>query len=234
MVSRLPDREHETANPSARGVVDSQLHMSGLAEGESDRRPRVERVGVDRPQGEGVGRGIVTADGAERPLDAIIYATGFDIESHQRSIDIRGENGLSLSDAWKDGARAYMSVLLPDFPNYFMATGPNSGVATTSVVFMIEQALDWIIRCIDRAGDNGVVTVTPEATARYNREVDERLARTVWVTGGCRSWYHSAEGRVETLFPGNANDYRGQMSKIEPDDVRIAAPAIAEMAGAGR
>ncbi|WP_370322807.1 flavin-containing monooxygenase [Oricola sp.] len=189
---------------------------------------------VTEPISAFTGGGIVTADGAERPLDAIIYATGFDIESHQRSIDIRGENGLSLSDAWKDGARAYMSVLLPDFPNYFMATGPNSGVATTSVVFMIEQALDWIIRCIDRAGDNGVVTVTPEATARYNREVDERLARTVWVTGGCKSWYHSAEGRVETLFPGNANDYRSQMSKIEPDDVRIAAPAIAEMAGAGR
>lgn len=178
--------------------------------------------------------GILTEDGSERPVDAIVYATGFDIESHQRSIDIRGENGLSLSDAWKGGAQAYLSVLLPEFPNYFMTTGPNSGVATTSVVFMIEQALDWIIRCIDMAGRDGVVTVTPEAMAGYNRDIDGRLANTVWVTGGCKSWYHSAEGRVETLFPGNANDYRRQMSEIDPNHVRIVSPAKAELAAAPR
>lgn len=189
---------------------------------------------VTEPIREFTATGIVTGDGTERPVDAIIYATGFDIEAHQRSIDIRGENGLSLADAWKDGAQAYMSVLLPDFPNYFMATGPNSGVATTSVVFMIEQALDWIIRCIDMAGRDGVVTVTPEAMADYNRDIDDRLAETVWVTGGCKSWYHSAEGRVETLFPGNANDYRRQMSAVDPDAVRIVAPAKAELAGVVR
>jgi len=189
---------------------------------------------VTEPIREFTAAGIVTADGAERAVDAIVYATGFDIESHQRSIDIRGENGVSLADAWKDGAQAYFSVLAPGFPNYFMASGPNSGVATTSVVFMIEQALDWIIRCIDMAGYGGVVTVTPEATARYNREIDEKLANTVWVTGGCKSWYHSAEGRVETLFPGNANDYRSQMSAIDPDHVRIVSPAHTDMAGASR
>lgn len=189
---------------------------------------------VTEPIREFTAAGVVTGGGVERPVDAIVYATGFDIESHQRSIDIRGENGLSLSDAWKDGAQAYYSVLLPEFPNYFMATGPNSGVATTSVVFMIEQALDWILRCIDMAGRDGVVTVTPEALADYNREIDERLGSTVWVTGGCRSWYHSAEGRVETLFPGNADDYRRQMSEVDRDHVRIVTPAHADMAGAPR
>lgn len=189
---------------------------------------------VTEPIREFTSNGIVTGDGAERPVDAIVYATGFDIESHQRSINIRGENGLSLSEAWKDGAQAYLSVLLPGFPNYFMATGPNSGVATTSVVFMIEQALDWIIRCIEMAGHDGVVSVTSEAMADYNRDIAEKLAETVWVTGGCKSWYHSGEGRVETLFPGNAEAYRRQMSEVDPDHVRIEAPANAETAGAAK
>lgn len=163
---------------------------------------------------------IVTTDGEARPVDAIVYATGFDIEGHRGSIDIRGEGGLTLAAYWKTGVEAYRSVMVPGFPNYFMATGPNSGVGTTSIVFMIEQALGWIFRCIEKAGPHGTVSVTEEATADHNREIQQRLGRTVWASG-CDSWYVSANGRIETLFPGNARDFREQMRVVEPGHLRI-------------
>jgi hypothetical protein len=125
---------------------------------------------------------------------------------------------------WKDGVQGYKSVMVPGFPNYFMATGPNSGVGTTSVVFMIEQALGWILRCIEMAGSHGIVSVSREATEEYNRGIQERMADTVWASG-CDSWYRSANGRIETLFPGNARAYQAQMATVDADHVRVTLPA---------
>lgn len=164
--------------------------------------------------------GIVTTDGTSRAFDAIVYATGFDIEAHIRAIEIRGKGGVSLADHWKNGVEAYRSVMVPGFPNYFMATGPNSGVGTTSVVFMIEQSIGWIMRAIRAAGRTGVVSVTPEATAEHNRGIRKKLKKTVWASG-CRSWYLSKNGRIEILFPGDARSYRAQMRGLDRNEVHI-------------
>ena len=164
--------------------------------------------------------GIKCGDGSTRSFDAIVYATGYDMEGHLFSIDVTGENGLTLKQAWKDGAQAYHGVMAPGFPNYFMATGPNTGVGTASVVYMIEQSVGWIMKCIRRAGKDRVVSVTQEATAAYNDRIQSAFPDTVW-TSGCQSWYRKPDGRIEILYPHDARTYRRQMKRIDPKHVRF-------------
>lgn len=70
-------------------------------------------------------RGIRLDDGTEIELDVIVFATGFDaVDGNFKKIDIRGRNGLTLSDHWRDGAASYLSVATAGFPNMFMIAGP--------------------------------------------------------------------------------------------------------------
>ena len=166
---------------------------------------------------------IVTTDGQARPVDAIIYATGFDLEKHMYGIKLTGRGGLTLADAWKGGAEGYRGVMVPEFPNYFTVTGPNTGVGTTSVVFMIEQTISFIMRCLKKAGSDKIVSVTPQACADYNRHMQSSFDDTVWASG-CQSWYRKADGRIETLYPYNARSFRKLMKSIDPNHVKFDTP----------
>ena len=164
--------------------------------------------------------GIVSGEEEERSFDAIIYATGYDMQGHLYSIDVNGAGGLDLRDAWKDGAEAYRGVMVPGFPNYFMVTGPNTGVGTTSVVFMIEQSVRWIMECITTAGEDKTVSVSAAATREYNDELKATLAGTVWASE-CNSWYKKADGSIETLYPHDGRSFRRLMRRVDPDHVRF-------------
>ncbi len=149
-------------------------------------------------------RGIVTVDGASRPLDAIVYCTGFQAADAVEPFPIAGRNGLRLADAWRDGAEAYLGTSVAGFPNWFMVTGPNSGLGHNSMVYVIEAQVRYIVDAIRtmRARRLQTVEVRADAQARYNRGLQARLARTVWNTGGCASWYRAANGKNTVLWPG--------------------------------
>ena len=181
---------------------------------------------VTEPIEEITEKGIVSA-ATERPFDAIVYATGFDLEGHMLGIDVTGEDGLTLRDAWKNGAQAYRGVMIPGFPNYFLTTGPNTGVGTTSVVFMIEQTIGWIMKCLRKAGRERIVSVTQDAADAYNRELQAAFPDTVW-TSGCQSWYRNADGRMEILYPHDARTFRRQMKRVDPRHVKLRP--VADMA----
>ena len=163
--------------------------------------------------------GIETADGTEREVDALVYATGFDIQSQYLALDLVGEGGVRLRDLWAERVEAYKGVMVAGFPNYFMTTGPNTGVGTTSVVYMIEQTVPWILHAIRAAGD-GAVDVQPGAQAAFNAGVHDGLSQTVWATG-CQSWYKRPDGRIETLYPGNAAAYVREMRSLPRRALKI-------------
>jgi len=166
--------------------------------------------------------GIVSGAGNSREFDAIIYATGFDIEAHKLGLDLTGPGGVKLAELWKDRTDAYKAVMVPAMPNYFMVTGPNAGVGTTSVVYLIEQTVDWIVDMIKQAGRDKLVSVRPEACLRYSDALQSDLGGTVWASG-CDSWYVAPNGRIETLFPGNARAFAEQMADIDLADFEIRA-----------
>lgn len=162
---------------------------------------------------------LVTRDGAEHPADAVVYATGFDIGRQLFSIDVTGRDGVTLQDAWHDTAFAYRGVMLPGFPNYYMTTGPNTGVGTSSVIYTMEAAIGWILQSIRRAGRSCLISPRADATARFNDDIQTALQRTVWSTG-CDSWYQR-NGKIETLYPMNARTFRRSLEQVCFEDLHV-------------
>ena len=85
---------------------------------------------------------VVAADGAERELDTIVFATGFHVTDNPALHRIRGRDGRSLAEHWSvGGMRAYLGTTVDGFPNMFFLAGQNTGIGQTSLVFMIEAWL---------------------------------------------------------------------------------------------
>jgi cation diffusion facilitator CzcD-associated flavoprotein CzcO len=144
---------------------------------------------------------VVTADGKLREVDAILYATGFRVTDWLSHVDIRGKGGRKLIDDWKDGASAYYGVAVNGYPNMFLLLGPNTGLGHNSVVFMIEAQVRYALTCLDWLRDGaGTVEVKAEVQDAYNKDLNEKMKRTVWASG-CKSWYLNANGTNSTLWP---------------------------------
>ncbi|WP_187276627.1 flavin-containing monooxygenase [Parahaliea maris] len=159
-------------------------------------------------------QGVVTADGAEHPADILVYATGFDLEGYMRATPVTGRNGVSLQSLWAEIPRAYQGGFVPGFPNFYFTTGPNTGVGTTSVVYMIEAQLELILQAIASAGENRAIEVTEAAWEEYNRMLRSALQETVWA-GDCQSWYKRPDGEISSLYPFNARRYRREHRYLE-------------------
>ena len=153
-------------------------------------------------------RGVVTADGTLHELDVLVLATGFDAHAYVRPIDLVGENGLTLEEAWVDGPQAYRSVAVPGFPNLFMLVGPHSPVGNQSLVIIAETQADYAMWWINQIRDGRVVSAAPTeaATKDYNEQMKAAMPQTVWVTG-CNSWYLGKDGLPE-LFPWAPHRHR--------------------------
>jgi cation diffusion facilitator CzcD-associated flavoprotein CzcO len=154
-------------------------------------------------------RSIVTADGAERPADVIIYGTGFLATESMTRVKVYGRDGVELSQRWHGGMEAYYGMSVPGFPNYFMLLGPNTGLGHNSVVIMIEAQVRYLVGLLKRMRARGLRTaeVKPSVLAGFIDDVQRRMAKTVWQAGGCRSWYQDANGRNTTLWPGSVVAY---------------------------
>lgn len=166
------------------------------------------------------GNTILAANGERCDADVLVFATGYDIGAQLRALPVSGRDGRVLQEEWAEIAEAHRGTAVAGFPNYWILTGPNTGVGTTSVIFMIETHFDYIVRAMARAG-SGTIEVRPEAQARYNADIQARLAETVWTTGGCDSWYKRPDGRIETLYPGNAADFRRMLKHVQTGEYML-------------
>jgi cation diffusion facilitator CzcD-associated flavoprotein CzcO len=162
-------------------------------------RSAIAQIGADH---------IDTQDGQRHAVDTLIFATGFRAIEYLHDVDIVGRQGLSLREAWRDGGEAYLGIACAGFPNFFMLTGPNTGLGHSSMIFMIEAQLSFILQAIQRLHDDALrsIEVHPEAQQAFNAQLQQRMANSVW-TSGCRSWYLDAHGRNTTLWPASTLAY---------------------------
>ena len=100
---------------------------------------------------------IVTRDGKHREIDTMILATGFSATSYLSAIDVRGRGGLRISDAWKDGAAAYLGMSTSGFPNLFMLYGPNTN--NGSILTMLEAQVGYALRQVQRIADESLAWI---------------------------------------------------------------------------
>ncbi|MGH3612144.1 MAG: flavin-containing monooxygenase [Pseudonocardia sp.] len=149
-------------------------------------------------------RSVVTIDGAERQVDTLVFGTGFRAAEMPMTRLIRGRGGRLLAHQWRDtGAQAYLGTTVAGFPNLFLLTGPNSAPAHNSVVLGIETQVGYVLDALRvmRAHELAAVEVRVQVQAAFVRDVQARMARTVWATGGCRSWFLDHAGRNTTVWP---------------------------------
>jgi len=161
--------------------------------------------------------GIRTADGREREVDLIVYATGFSATKYLSALDVTGRNGRHIDEAWTDGAHAYLGITTAGFPNLFMLYGPNTN--NGSILEMIEHQTNHVLRHVERlaAGDLRWVDVKPEAQDAYNQRVQEAIAGIAVWNHEVNGYYRSASGRVVTQWPFSMTDYKTMSEKIDPD-----------------
>jgi cation diffusion facilitator CzcD-associated flavoprotein CzcO len=159
-------------------------------------------------------RGIVTIDKdgseAERDVDVVVFATGFHVTDSFTYVDIKGPGGEDLVDRWtREGISALRGITVADMPNLFFLLGPNTALGHNSVVFMIESQIRYAAKAIAAVDKAGAQALTPRRSAqdRYNAELQDDLAGTVWSTGGCNSWYTDEHGVNRTLWSGMTWQY---------------------------
>lgn len=146
-------------------------------------------------------KGVVTTDNVERSVDTLIYATGFQTTKFVSAIDVVGRNNTPITDAWSEGAQAYIGVTTSGFPNLFMLYGPNMN--NGSLITMGEIQARWAVQQIARLARENLafLDVRPDAMAGYNQQIQDDLANvSVW-HAGCNSYYRAPNGRIVTQWP---------------------------------
>ena len=162
--------------------------------------------------------GVVDADGVEHEVDVIVYGTGFHVMDIPVAHRLTGREGRTLSEEWqKTGAEAHRGTTVHGFPNLFLLLGPNTALGHSSVVFMIEAQIAYVMKALDalEAYDGGAVEVRRAAQDAYNAELQTQLETTVWNQGGCRAWYRDASGKNFTLWPTHTFTFKKQMSRFD-------------------
>jgi cation diffusion facilitator CzcD-associated flavoprotein CzcO len=154
---------------------------------------------------------IVTEDGAEWPVDAIVYGTGFRATELLRGIRITGRGGVEIHETWKERISAFLGITVAGFPNFFMLLGPNTGLGHNSVVLMIEAQVRYAISCLRLMRQRGqtAMEVRQDSQRKFVEEMRSRLPHTVWESGGCRSWYQDERtGETPAIWPASVVAYQ--------------------------
>ncbi|WP_293899016.1 NAD(P)/FAD-dependent oxidoreductase [Phenylobacterium sp.] len=161
----------------------------------------------------------VRTSAREYPVDAIVYAIGFDaMTGALGKIDIRGRGGAALKDRWAAGPSTYLGLMIAGFPNLFIVTGPGSPSVLCNMAVAIEQHVDWISDCIAWMGHRqlGAIEATEAAQDAWVAHVNEVADTTVYPLAN--SWYLGANvpGKPRVFMPyiGGFPVYRDKCNEI--------------------
>ena len=164
--------------------------------------------------------GVVTADGRERTVDAVIYGTGFRAQAFVAPMRVRGLGGRELNDSWQQGAEAYLGIAVSGFPNLFLIYGPNTNLGHNSIIYMLESQFNYIVGCVRALNRARYIDVRPDVQNAFNRDLQRRFRGTVW-DSGCQSWYMTADGKLVNNWPGFTFSYRRATRRPDPRDFRV-------------
>jgi len=169
--------------------------------------------------------GIRTSDGVEHEVDVIIYGTGFKGTEFLAPMNVYGREGRKLADAWSpEGARAYLGISVPDFPNLFLMYGPNTNVGAGSIIYMLESQARYIRQIVQylTARPGHALSARPAAEQSWDDWLQRRLQDTPW--NFCSSWYRNASGRITNNWPGATALFRWKTRKFTPADYDESTP----------
>ena len=210
VAERLCPKDHPIG--SKRICVDIDYHATY-------NRENVELVDLRATPIERVSETGVQLGGRHIEVDSIVFATGYDaMTGALLAMDISGRGGLPLAQKWADGPKTYLGLMTAGFPNLFTITGPGSPSVLSSMIFAIEQHVDWISDCLHAMRERGVDTIeaTVDAEEAWVAHVNEVADRTLFPRAN--SWYVGANipGKARVFMPycGGVVPYRQKCDAV--------------------
>ena len=160
------------------------------------------------------------ASGKGYDLDVLIFATGFEAKRPPFAELIYDANGVSLDAYWQQGMQAYDCIACAGYPNLFVIYGPNTGLGHNSAVYIIESQAQYIIDALNYMDANGIeyFEARKEAEDQYANDLHEVAQGSVWLEGGCKSWYvDERSGRLTVVWPDFAYSFREENGYFHPE-----------------
>jgi cation diffusion facilitator CzcD-associated flavoprotein CzcO len=165
----------------------------------------------------------MAANGAAHELDVLVLATGFEATRPPFAKRVFGSAGHSLDAQWDQGMQAFDSIAVNGFPNLFILNGPNTGLGHNSVVYIIEAQVDYLLEALDHMREQQIAVLEADAQAEdaYMDALHQRSQGTVWLAGGCKSWYvDPRSGRLTLVWPDYAHAFRDANGHFHPEGYR--------------
>ncbi len=171
-------------------------------------------------------KGIRTSDGIEHELDAIVFATGYDVHLDGPPFPVTGMDGQSLQEEWRGHPSAYKSINVHGYPNLFLTCGPNSGPGHNSLLVYAQGQIAYAVAGISAIlkEDLRWLDVRQEVQDAYSERIQRRLRSTTWMSG-CSSWYLTSDGYNASMYPGFATQYLRQMLDFRVEDYEVSSHA---------
>ncbi|KAJ0416303.1 hypothetical protein BJY00DRAFT_316952 [Aspergillus carlsbadensis] len=154
--------------------------------------------------------GIVCADGAHREFDTVVMATGFDaMTGSLTNMDIRGRDGLSFAERWKDGVFTHLGLCSNGCPNMFIIYGPQAPTAFTNGPVFIESQVDIVLDLIQKLEREGIKSIEAQHDyeVRWKDAIQEANDKTLMPLTD--SWYMGAN------IPGKKREQLNYLGGIE-------------------
>ncbi|KAF2808498.1 FAD/NAD(P)-binding domain-containing protein [Mytilinidion resinicola] len=173
----------------------------------------------------------IPTDAREIAADVIILANGFDTTKWLYPLKVVGRDGNDLIDTMdkRGGPQAYQGTAMDGFPNFFLIFGPNTATGHSSVVLASEGMVNYSINFIRKVlnGEASAVEVKHEAEMAFTKEIQNKLKKMVWTTGGCQNWYVN-EGWNSTVYPYTQFDFawRCMFPKYSDWDITLTSKGV--------
>ena len=176
---------------------------------------------VDAPIARINASGLLTEANEQFDFDVIIYGTGFSANKFLYPMRIYGRNGRELRDSWNEDPRAYLGVVMPNYPNFFCLYGPNTNlVVNGSIIFFSECEVHYVTNCLRHLLDNKYATMECKAEPfeTYNTFIDSANLKMAWGASEVNAWYKNAQGRITQCWPGSLVEFWQQLRELNPHD----------------
>ena len=166
--------------------------------------------------------GLQTSDGISHQMEVMIFGTGFKTNPFLLGLDVKGKNGITIQEAWKDSPKNYLGITINDFPNLFMMYGPNTNLGHNSIIVMSEAQANYIVQCVEALKKNNwkSLEVKKDVLQNYHDSIQQRLRKMIW-TKIETSWYQSKNGDIPNNWPGRTMEYMRKTKRVDFSDFDI-------------
>ncbi len=168
--------------------------------------------------------GVVMGDGTEHDVDVVIYATGFQASRFLTPMKVTGRGGVDLHEQWDGNARAYLGIVAPNFPSFFMLYGPNTNIVVNgSIIYFSECEVHYVLQCLHHvlATYARAIDCRQAVHDRYNERIDEGNQLMAWGASTVNSWYKSDSGRVAQNWPFSLLEFWQQTRCVDSADYEL-------------